>query len=177
MIQTRSFSDVALRIFLQRAREPVKVLKDYSTWRVIGVFLASREFPQLIFWLPFVDSTGKILSQTVSQKTIMASLSPNYNSAQRSNPLLHVRVAQRIDAEGRLMSGERYICTDIAVSYRMGDNAFPWINFQYDTNTTTQQNNQAEPLIYSFFLCICLSVQVCFKSVLIPGIAASTERS
>jgi hypothetical protein len=76
-----------------------------------------------------VDSdTGRRLDLQVPYKSIMACLSPKYTD--RDRILLHARVVQRLDDQGRLFGEVRYLCTDIAVSYHMGDNAFKWIIFK-----------------------------------------------
>lgn len=108
----------------------VKVPKSPDHWMVVGVFLASRDFPALPFWLPLVEpGTSELLDLAVPYKSMMATLSPKYND--RDKILLHVRVAQRVDRCGlRLTGEERYLCTDIGVSHRLGDNAFKWISFQ-----------------------------------------------
>jgi hypothetical protein len=106
---------------------PKSKLKEQ--WIVVGVWLASRQFPHLPFFLPLVDSdTGKRLDLGVPYLTLMAALSPKYTD--RDRILLHARVVQRLDDQGRLFGEVRYLCTDIAASYEMGDNAFRWIIFQ-----------------------------------------------
>jgi len=108
----------------------VKVPKSTDHWMVVGVFVASRDFPSLPFWLPLVEpGTTKRVDLAVPYKTMMATLSPKYSD--RKKILLHVRVVQRVDRCGQQLTGEeRYLCTDIGVSYHMGDNAFKWISFQ-----------------------------------------------
>ncbi len=107
----------------------LKVPKSNEHWVAVGVWLASRDFPDLPFFLPLVDSdTERRLDLEVPYKSIMATLSPKYND--RDRILLHARVVQRLDVQGRLFGEVRYLCTDIGVSYDMGDNAFKWIIFQ-----------------------------------------------
>lgn len=107
----------------------LKVPKSTERWVVVGLWLASRDFPQLPFFMPFVNpATGQRLELEVPYKSLMATLSPAYTN--RESILLHVRVVQRTGADGRLLDGIRYLCTDIATSYHMGDNAFKWISFQ-----------------------------------------------
>jgi hypothetical protein len=118
------------------------VPKSNEHWIAVGVWIASRDFPDLPFFLPFVDSkTGRKLDLPVPYKSIMASLSPKYND--RDRILLHVRVMQRLDKEGRLFGEVRYLCTDIAVSYQMGDNAFKWIIFQSVSTTSLSAQSHA----------------------------------
>lgn len=108
----------------------LQVPKSKEHWIAVGVFVASRDFPDVPFFVPFVEpASGRRLDLPVPYKSIMARLSPKYND--RDRILLHTRVVQRRDlSSGRLFGEVRYICTDIAVSYRMGDNAFKWIIFQ-----------------------------------------------
>jgi hypothetical protein len=125
------------RVTLPRARFRAegKVPKSRDDWIAVGIFLASRQFPDIPFFLPLVNSkTGRKLDLPVPYKSMMASLSPKYND--RDRILLHVRVMQRLDEEGRLFGQVRYLCTDITVSYQMGDNAFKWIIFQSVTIAT-----------------------------------------
>ena len=111
------------------AQRGVKVPKSNEHWVVVGLFLASRDFPDVPFFLPLVDvQTGRTLQQQVPYQEMMRALVPTHND--RKHILLHVRVVQRLDAHGRLFGDVRYVCTDIAVSYHMGDNAFKWILFQ-----------------------------------------------
>jgi hypothetical protein len=122
----------------------VKVPKSSDHWMVVGVFVASRAFPTLPFWLPLVEpGTSKRLELAVPYKTMMVTLSPKYTD--REKILLHVRVVQRIDACGQKLTGEvRYLCTDIAVSYHMGDNAFKWISFQSVHTLTHVLNTRSQ---------------------------------
>jgi hypothetical protein len=105
-----------------------------DTWIVVGLFLASRDQPEIIFWLPrLVDSgvpgVSKLATLPIPFKSLMASLSPKH-TADRDRILLHLRVVQRIDAAGKLYGEARFPCTDIAASYHLGDNAFKWIQLQ-----------------------------------------------
>jgi len=114
------------------------------------MFVASRDFPTLPFWLPLVEpGTSKRLDLAVPYKSMMATLSPKYND--RDKILLHVRVVQRVDQCGLKLTGEvRYLCTDIGVSYHMGDNAFKWISFQSaDTRTHARTRRRTSPLLVS----------------------------
>jgi len=126
----------------------LKVPKSNDTWIAVGLWLASRDFPELPFFLPLVDpATGKRLTLPVPYKTMMATLSPKYND--RDKILLHSRVVQRVDAAGHLWGEVRYLCTDIAVSYQMGDNAFKWVIFhptifQVCCNTWNSSLNRGE---------------------------------
>jgi hypothetical protein len=105
----------------------LKVPKSVDNWVVIGVWLASRELPTLPFWVPLAHpDTGVRLELAVPYKAIMATLNPKYNG--RQNILLHTRVVQRVN-NGKLEGEVRYLCTDLTVSYKMGDNAFKWIKF------------------------------------------------
>jgi hypothetical protein len=107
----------------------LKVPKSSEHWVAVGVWLASRDFPDVPFFLQLVDNkTGRRLDLPVPYKSIMTMLSPKYTD--RDSILLHVRVVQRTDEEGKLLGEVRYLCTDIAVSHQMGDNAFKWIIFQ-----------------------------------------------
>jgi hypothetical protein len=106
-----------------------RVAKSLDQYVVVGVFLASRDFPQVVFWLPLLDEKGSFDSQPVPLKSLVAALSPKI-MADRDRILLHLRVVQRIDADGKLHGAVRYPCTDIAACYHMGDNAFKWIQFQ-----------------------------------------------
>jgi hypothetical protein len=109
----------------------LKVPKSNEHWIAVGVWIASRDFPDLPFFLPLVDpDTGRRLDLPVPYKSMMASLSPKYHGRDFTRILLHARVVQRLDSRGRLFGEVRYLCTDIAVSYQMGDNAFKWIIFQ-----------------------------------------------
>ena len=118
------------RVVVRDRGSGVKVPKSTEHWMVVGVFVASRNFPSLPFWLRLVEpGTTKRVDLAVPYKSMMATLSPKYND--REKILLHVRVVQRVDRCGQKLTGEaRYLCTDIAVSYHMGDNAFKWISFQ-----------------------------------------------
>jgi hypothetical protein len=103
----------------------LKVAQSPHQWIAVGMWIASRDYPELPFFVPMVDpATGVRLELPVSYKAMMAALSPKYTD--RDRILLHVRMVQRTDAAGRLVGEVRYLCTDIAVSYHMGDNAFPW---------------------------------------------------
>jgi hypothetical protein len=120
----------------------LKVPKSNEHWIAVGIFLASRDFPDLPFFLPLVDpDTGRRLDLLVPYKSMMATLSPKYND--RDRILLHVRVMQRLDEEGRLFGQVRYLCTDIAVSYQMGDNAFKWIIYQSVSIATLSAHSHA----------------------------------
>jgi hypothetical protein len=117
------------RLVARERRGGLKVPKSNEHWRAVGIWLASRDFPDVPFFLPLVDSdTGRRLDLQVPYKSIMACLSPKYTD--RDRILLHARVVQRLDDQGRLFGEVRYLCTDIAVSYHMGDSAFKWIIFQ-----------------------------------------------
>lgn len=107
-----------------------KVPKSTDTWVVVGLFLASRDLPKIVFWLPLMDPDGASLMHKlpISFKSVMATLSPRHTD--RDKILLHTRVVQRVNAHGRLYGEVRYPCMDISVSYHMGDNAFKWISFQ-----------------------------------------------
>ena len=108
----------------------LKVPRSHERWIVVGVWLASRDLPMLPFWLPLVDKdTGHRLPLDVPYKSMMAALTPIHMRS-REGILLHVRVVQRTDEQGQLFGEVRYLCTDIAVSYEMGNNAFKWIGFQ-----------------------------------------------
>jgi hypothetical protein len=127
----RSDPDVgSCRVVVRDRGGGVKVPKNNDHWMVVGVFVASRDFPSLPFWLRLVEpGTTKRVDLAVPYKSMMATLSPKYNDRQKI--LLHVRVVQRVDRCGQKLAGEvRYLCTDIGVSYHMGDNAFKWISFQ-----------------------------------------------
>ena len=55
-----------------------------------------------------------------------------------------MRVVQRVDRCGLKLTGEvRYLCTDIGVSYHMGDNAFKWISFQSASRHTYARTHAA----------------------------------
>jgi hypothetical protein len=100
----------------------LKVPKSSEHWVAVGVWLASRRFPDVPFFLQLVDNkTGLRLKRPY--KSLMATLSPNDGS------LLYVRVVQRLDG-GKLFGEVRYLCPDIAASYQIDDNAFKWIVFQ-----------------------------------------------
>jgi hypothetical protein len=125
----RSLTAQMHRLVARERGGGLKVPKSNEQWIAVGIWLASRDFPDLPFFLPLVDSeTGGRLDLPVPYKSIMASLSPKYTD--RDRILLHARVVQRLDDQGRLFGEVRYLCTDIAVSYQMGDNAFKWIIFQ-----------------------------------------------
>ena len=82
----------------------------------------------------------------------MATLTPKYNDRERI--LLHVRVVQQVDRCGQKLTGEvRYLCTDIGVSYHMGDNAFKWISFQ-SASRHTYARTHAAPHQSCSFLCL-----------------------
>jgi hypothetical protein len=107
------------------------VPKSGEHWIVVGVWLASREFPALPFFLPLVDAkTGLRVKRDVPYRSIIAILSPQFHQFHRDRIPLNVRVVQRQDISGRLVGEIRYICTDIAVSYKMGDSGFQWISKQ-----------------------------------------------
>ena len=115
-------------------RRRVPVPKSSDEWMVVGIWLASRDFPAVPFFLPLVDPlTGKRMNSNVPDRTMMRALSPKYTA--REDILPHVRVVQRVDASGLPVGEERYICTDIVISYQMEDklNAFNWISWQSET--------------------------------------------
>jgi hypothetical protein len=125
----RSLAAQMERLIARERGGGLKVPKSNEHWRAVGIWLASRDFPDVPFFLPLVDSeTGMKLDLPVPYKSIMACLSPKYTD--RDRILLHARVVQRLDDQGRLFGEVRYLCTDIAVSYQLGDNAFKWIIFQ-----------------------------------------------
>jgi len=122
---------------LQRESGRLKVPKSDERWVCVGVWVASRDFPAVPFFVQFVDQdTGLRLEQEVGYQGTMALLSPKYNDRQRI--LLHTRVAQRVDGKGKPFGEVRYVCTDIAVSYEMGDNAFQWIAHQLAHSSAQQ---------------------------------------
>jgi hypothetical protein len=125
----RSLTAQMHRLVARERGGGLKVPKSKEHWIAVGIWLASRDFPDLPFFLPLVDSeTGMKLDLPVPYKSMIANLSPKYND--RDRILLHARVVQRLDAQGRLFGEVRYLCTDIAISYHLGDNAFKWIIFQ-----------------------------------------------
>jgi hypothetical protein len=140
----RSLTAQEHRLVARERGGGLRVPKSNEHWIAVGIFLASRDFPDLPFFLPLVDpDTGRRLTLPVPYKSIMASLSPKYNGRDFTRILLHVRVMQRLDEEGRLFGEVRYLCTDIAVSYQMGDNAFKWIIFQSVTIATLSAHSHA----------------------------------
>jgi hypothetical protein len=149
-VLARSASAQKHRLVARERGGGLKVPKSPDHWIAVGVWVASRDFPELPFFVPLVDpSTGKRLDLPVPYKTMMATLSPKYND--RDRILLHSRVVQRTDAAGRLVGEVRYLCTDIAVSYHMGDNAFKWVIFhptifQVCCNTWNSSLNRRELL-------------------------------
>lgn len=103
--------------------------ESHEQWCVIGVWLASRDFPTLPFFLPLVDATtGDNLELEVPYKMMLASFSPKYNDHDRI--LLHTRVAQRRDNAGKLFGEVRYICTDLENSYGAEKKTFDWSKHQ-----------------------------------------------
>lgn len=54
---------------------------------------------------------------------------------------LHVRVVQRVDAAGNGFGELRYICTDLGVSYRLGNTGHYW---KQDQSVTARIHTQLE---------------------------------
>ena len=125
----------AMRLQARCQGHSTPVPKTRDTWVVVGMWLAVRELPELPFFLPLVDAvTGEKLEASLPLKAMMAALNPRYTP--RAEILLHLRVVQRVDAMGRLDGELRYVCTDIANSYGMGDTGYKWIHYQSDADHT-----------------------------------------
>jgi hypothetical protein len=108
----------------------LKVPQSSEHWVAVGVWLASRQLPDVPFFLQLVDEqTGRSIDMPgVPYRSLAIALSPKYSELDRIP--LHLRVVQRLDGRGRLFGDVRYLCPDIAASYQMDDNAFKWIILQ-----------------------------------------------
>jgi hypothetical protein len=107
----------------------LKVPKSSEHWVVVGVWLASRHFPDVPFFLQLWDNnTGRRLDLPVPYKSLVRAMSPKYNEPDRIP--LHLRVVQRLNWQRKLLGEVRYLCTDIAASYQIDNEAFKWIIFQ-----------------------------------------------
>jgi hypothetical protein len=86
-------------------------------WVVVGVWLASRQLPDVPFFLQLIDDkTGRCcidLKKPYRSRSLL-------NKSVLSNGIMHVRVAQRRDAQSTLFGEVRYLCDDITASYQTG---------------------------------------------------------
>lgn len=143
---------------LQRARSTVPF--NHEDWRVLGVWLARRCAPNILFWLPFYKKNGQRVRAEVGVESVMKVLAPKKKkkaalisaiaaskskkgldgsvvdeeelAAASNTPhvrslFLHVRVVQRVDEKGFGFGQLRYICTDLGVSYRLGNTGHYWL--------------------------------------------------
>lgn len=149
-----------LPLFLcsQRARSTVPF--NHEDWRVLGVWIARRCAPNILFWLPFYKKNGQRVRAEVGVESVMKVLAPKKKkkaalisaiaaskskkgldgsvvdeeelAAASNTPhvrslFLHVRVVQRVDEKGFGFGQLRYICTDLGVSYRLGNTGHYWL--------------------------------------------------
>jgi hypothetical protein len=123
----RSLTAQVHRLVARERGGGLKVPKSSEHWVAVGVWLASRQLPDVPFFLQLIDDkTGRCcidLKKPYRSRSLL-------NKSVLSNGIMGVRVAQRLDGQGRLFGEVRYLCDDITVSYQMSDNAFKWIVFQ-----------------------------------------------
>jgi hypothetical protein len=96
----------------------------------VGVWLATRDYPDLVFFLPLLSlPTGNPMQQPLSLKDIMLKLNPTTTPATQT--LMHVRVfLPRHKLAQPKPDDARFVCTDIAHSYNLGNTGFNWQQFQ-----------------------------------------------
>ena len=117
---------------------------NHETWRVLGVWIARRCSPKILFWIAYWRRDGTRVKVDVGVDSVMKVLAPKKKkpikledeegmaTTIRAPPpptrclFLHVRVVQRVDAAGNGFGELRYICTDLGVSYRLGNTGHYW---------------------------------------------------
>jgi hypothetical protein len=84
-------------------------------WVLIGVFIASRDCPELPFFVPFARDPNDRVDQPVPYRLMMHWLDSSVQAGtDRRRQLLSVRVLRRVDPDGELVGDVRYMCRDIA---------------------------------------------------------------
>ena len=145
---------VCVCVCCQRTRSTVPF--NHDVWRVVGVWIARRCAPDILFWLPFFRKNGVRVRVEVGLDSLLKILAPkkkkkvckNLDAAETPVPhvrslFMHVRVVQRVDMEDKGIGDVRYICTDLGVSYRLGNTGHHWAG---DQSAATHAHNTREPL-------------------------------
>ena len=154
---------------------------------MLGVWIARRCSPKILFWIAYWRRDGTRVKVDVGVDSVMKVLAPKKKkpikledeegmaTTIRAPPpptrclFLHVRVVQRVDAAGNGFGELRYICTDLGVSYRLGNTGHYWkqdqsVFLRLRTRTRTHwrcRRCRCSPLLVRAWLLCCSLVARC----------------